>query len=56
MHHRRKGGIPKLPPWLTKDIIQAMALRDKLKRDELFDLFKKKKKKEKQSVDFGTYS
>ena len=36
---------PKLPPWLTKDIIQAMALCDKLKCDKLFDLYKKQRNK-----------
>ena len=35
---RKRMKHPKLPPWLTKDIIQAMALRDKLKRDSLFDI------------------
>ena len=35
---RKRVKHPKLPPWLTKDIIQAMALRDKLKRDSLFDI------------------
>ena len=38
---RERVKHPKLPPWLTKDIIQAMALHDKLKRDKLFDLYKK---------------
>ena len=42
---RKRVKHPKLPPWLTKDIIQAMALRDKLKRDKLFDLYKKQSNK-----------
>ena len=44
---RRRKGVkhPKLPPWLTKDTIQAMALHDKLKRDKLFDLYKKQRNK-----------
>ena len=49
---RKRMKHPKLPPWLTKNIIQAMALRYKLKRDKLFDLYKKQR----NSVDFGTYS
>ena len=49
---RKRVKHPKLPPWLTKNIIQAMALRYKLKRDKLFDLYKKQR----NSVDFGTYS
>ena len=36
---------PKLPLWLTKDMIQAMSLRDKLKRDRLFDLYQKQRNK-----------
>ena len=42
---RKRVKHPKLSPWLTKDIIQAMALRDKLKRDKLFDLYKKQRNK-----------
>ena len=38
---RKRVKHPKLTSWLTKDIIQAMTLRDKLKRDKLFDLYKK---------------
>ena len=41
---------PKLPPLLTKDIIQAMAFRDKLKHDKLFDLYKKQRNKVSTSV------
>ena len=39
---QKRVKYPKLPPWLTKD----MALRDKLKRDKLFDLYKKQRNKE----------
>ena len=42
---RKRVKHPKLPPWLTKDIIQAMVLRDKLKRDKLSDLYKKQRNK-----------
>ena len=28
---------PKLPPWLTKDVIVAMAIRDRLKKEKKFD-------------------
>ena len=42
---RKRVKHPKLPPWLTKDIIQAMALRDKLKGDKLFDLYKQQRNK-----------
>ena len=42
---RKRVKHPKLPPWLTKDIIQAMTFRDKLKRDKLFDLYKKQRNK-----------
>ena len=42
---RKRVKHPKLPPWLTKDIIQTMALRDKLQRDKLFDLHKKQRNK-----------
>ena len=42
---RKRVKRPKLPPWFTKDIIQAMALRDKRKRDKLFDLNKKQRSK-----------
>ena len=43
---RKRVKHPKLPPWLTKD----MALRDKLKRDKLFDLYKKQGNKVSTSV------
>ena len=42
---RKRVKHPKLPPWLTKDIIQAMTLRDKRKRDKPFDLYKKQRNK-----------
>ena len=32
---------PKLPPWFTKDVIGAMAIRDRLKKEKKFDDFKK---------------
>ena len=34
---------PKLPPWLTKDVVGAMAIRDRLKKDNKFDGFKKQR-------------
>ena len=40
---RKRVRHPKLPLWLTKDIIQAMDFRDKLKHDKLFDLYKKQR-------------
>ena len=33
----------KLPPWLTKDVIGAMANRDRLKKENKFDDFKKQR-------------
>ena len=47
---RKRVKDPKLPPWLTKDIIQAMDLRNTLKRDKLFDLYKKQGNKVSTSV------
>ena len=35
---------PKLPPWLTRDVITAMAVRDRLKKEKLFQDFKKQRK------------
>ena len=34
---------PKHPPWLTKDVIVAMAIRDRLKKEKKFDDFKKQR-------------
>ena len=42
---RKRVKHPKLPPWLTKDVIQVMTLRDKPKRDKLFDLYKNQRNK-----------
>ena len=41
---------PKLPPWLTKDVIGAMAIRDRLKKENKFDDFKKQRNSEKFSA------
>ena len=40
---------PKLPPWLTKDVFGAMAIRDCLKKEEKFD-FKKQRNRVKSLV------
>ena len=42
---RKRVKHPKLPPWLTKNIIETMALRDKLQRDKLLDLYQKQRNK-----------
>ena len=36
---------PKLPPWLTRDVITAMAVRDRLKKENRFEDFKKQRNK-----------
>ncbi|WP_293703422.1 hypothetical protein, partial [Thiolapillus sp.] len=41
---------PKLPPWLTKDVIVAMAIRDRLKKEKKFDDFKKQRNRVKSLV------
>ena len=41
---------PKLPPWLTKDVIVAMAIRDRLKKENKFDDFKKQRNRVKSLV------
>jgi hypothetical protein len=41
---------PKLPPWLNKDIIQAMSHRDKLKTDKMFTEYKQARNKVKNLV------
>ena len=41
---------PKLPPWLTKDVIGAMAIRDRLKKEKKFDDFKKQRNRVKSLV------
>ena len=41
---------PKLPPWLTKDVIGAMAICDRLKKEEKFDDFKKQRNRVKSLV------
>ena len=42
---RKRVKHPKLLPWLAQHITQAMVLRDKLKRDKLFNLCKKQRNK-----------
>ena len=41
---------PKLPPWLTKDVIGAMAIRDRLKKEKRFDDFEKQRNRVKRLV------
>ena len=41
---------PKLPPWLTRDVITAMAVRDRLKKEKRFGDFKKQRNKVKSLV------
>ena len=41
---------PKLPPWLTRDVITAMAVRDRLKKEKRFEDFKKQRNKVKSLV------
>ena len=41
---------PKLPPWLTRDVITAMAVRDRLKKEKRFEDFKKQRNKGKSLV------
>ena len=41
---------PKLPPWLTKDVIVAMAIRDRLKKEKKNDDFKKQRSRVKSLV------
>ena len=41
---------PKLPPWLTRDVIAAMAVRDLLKKEKRFEDFKKQRNKVKSLV------
>ena len=41
---------PKLPPGLTKDVIVAMAIRDRLKKEKKFDDFKKQRNRVKSLV------
>jgi len=35
----------KLPPWLTRDVIAAMAVRDRLKQVKRFEDYKKPRKR-----------
>ena len=41
---------PKLPLWLTRDVITAMAVRDRLKKEKRFEDFKKQRNKVKSLV------
>ncbi|MCB4759108.1 MAG: hypothetical protein LGB58_00005 [Sulfurovum sp.] len=41
---------PKLPPWLTKDVIEAMATRDRLKKGNKFEDYKKQRNRVKSLV------
>ena len=41
---------PKLPPWLTRDVITAMAVCDHLKKEKRFEDFKKQRNKVKSLV------
>ena len=41
---------PKLPPWLTRHVITAMAVRDRLKKEKRFEDFKKQRNKVKSLV------
>ena len=41
---------PKLPPWLTRDVITAIAVRDRLKKEKRFQDFKKQRNKVKSLV------
>ena len=41
---KKRVKYAKLPPWLTKDVIEAMAIRDRLKKGKQFEDFKKQQK------------
>ena len=41
---------PKLPPWLTKDVIEAMAARDRLMKGNKFEDYKKQRNRVKSLV------
>ena len=41
---------PKLPPWLIKDVTEAMAIRDRLKKGKQFEDFKKQRNRVKSLV------
>ena len=47
IHHKRLKHS-KLPPWLNKNIIQAMSNRDRLKKEEMFTEYKTARNKVKQ--------
>ena len=40
---KKKVKHPKLPSLLTKDVIGALAIRDRLKKENEFDYFKKQR-------------
>jgi len=43
--HKKRVKHPKLPLWLTRDVITAMAIRDRLKKEKRFEDFKKQRNK-----------
>ena len=47
---RKRVKHPKLPPWLEKDIVIAMAERDKLKQEKQFEEYKKLKNRIKNMI------
>ena len=48
---KEEGVLPETPLWLTKDAIGAMAIRDRLKREEKkFNDFKKQRNRVKSLV------
>ena len=48
---KKRAKHPKLPPWLTKNMIGAMAIRDRLKKEKKkFDDFKKQRNRVKSLV------
>ena len=48
--HKKRVKHPKLPPWLTRDVITAMAVRDRRKKEKGFEDFKKQRNKVKSLV------
>ena len=47
---KKKVKHPKLPSLLTKDVIGALAIRDRLKKENEFDYFKKQRNRVKSLV------